>query len=1095
MKYMKPNLSYHKSVELFNLRAFHSHHPQIGYESHSQRVVDYAKGIPLVLVALGAFLHSKTTKEWDSALTKLKKSPNEDILEVFRLSYDALNDEEKEMFLDIAFFLKGEIEEHVITLLENFGYHARIGLKTLVDSTLINLDGVTVRMHDLIQEMGYEIVRQECTKEPERRSRLCDLKEVYHVLKNNKGTDAIEGIVLDLSKIRHLHLSTDTFKKMPNLRFLKFYSPTDRRSCKVDLSFGLESLPEQLRYLQWDDYPLESLPSSFCPEKLVELRMVNSHVKKLWDGVQDFVNLKRINLVGCKQLTELPDFSKAQNLESMYLTSCESLCYVHPSILCLQRLVILGLDKCIKVKKLHGENPLKSLKEIYLNWCFSLTEFSLSSEEMARLELETTRIEILDSSIGHLSKLRQFSLNGSRLKSLPINELCCLRSLEELCLYNCEQVIDKMKLHDLFDALRFLQKLCLDGCRNLTELPDNIKHLLGLKVLSLKNCERLQSLPELPPSIEEIDATNCSSLETLVLTSQMGSSLLPEEGMMALIPYSSTGYLTKLRKLRLNVSSLKNFSIEQLCCLRSLKELSLFDCGEVIDKSKLRMLFDALSSLVDLYLKGCSNLNELPDNFSTLSSLYVLGLDGSNVEYLPSSIKYLWKLDYIYLTNCRTLRSLPELPPFTKYVKATNCSSLEVAFPLTASRPRRKYLVESLFFENCLKLEELSLSCIEEYANLSLKRVAYLNRIGAFCYPGSKIPEAEWFRYDQTTKASSFVTIELTSAVNNLIGFVFCSVLSPFMSKSNCQSYLKCQIYFEDGEQVKGKGDDMRIAKLNSHHVFMWYDPIYSVGILNELIEREDDQGSKANPKLSFEFSAVTYDENYKITKHDGLIEACGVCPIYASEYHNFLQQIELGSNMGGQKVGGHGNNDEHALCGIMEYASLSSKKAIYDNFERSVVSFPKPTIPKWFINRSSSPSSSIFVSVIPDFDGLLGFIFCFFIPQFSSKEKDWSHSGCRCRWGETINEEEGTILDRGFEGPRGWHYSMIELNSDNVFLWYDPLFCELIIEGVRRKRGNDEGTGNYNPRLSFQFEFGDGLIKECGVRPYTPQNITISFN
>ncbi|XP_054782077.1 disease resistance protein RUN1-like [Prosopis cineraria] len=1076
-------LSGHKSAELLNLKAFDKYHPKIGYEFLSKRVVDYAKGIPLVLVVLGSFLRSKSPKEWDSALSKLKKSPNEDIFEVLKLSFNGLNHEEKEMFLDIAFFLKGETEDYVITILESYDFHARIGLKTLVDSTLISVEDGNVYMHNLIQEMAYEIVHQECIKEPGRRSRLHDPKEVYYVLKNNTGTDAIEGIVLDLSKLSHLTLSPDTFKKMPKLRFLKFYSPKDRRSCKVNLSSGLESLSEQLRYLQWDGYPLESLPSTFCPEKLVELCMQNSHIKKLWDGVQDFVNLRRINLARCKQLIELPDFSKAHNLESVNLSSCESLCYVHPSILALQRLVTLDLNRCIKLKNLHSEIHLQSLRRLYVSWCFSLTEFSLSSHEIASLELETTRIEILDSSIGHLSNLKQFRLNCSRLKNLPINELCCLRSLEELGLFNCEQAIDKVKLHILFDALRLLEILCLDGCQKLTELPDNIKHLSGLKALSLKNCERLQSLPELPPSIEELDATNCPSLEALVLISEMESSTSPEEGMMALTPYSSTGYLSKLRKLRLNVSSLKNFSIEQLCCLRSLKELSLFDCGEVIDKSKLRMLFDALSSLVDLYLEGCSDLDELPDNLSSLSLLYLLGLEGSNVKYLASSIKHLPRLDYIYLTNCRTLRSLPELPPFTRYVKATNCSSLQAVSLLKNPRQRQKYLVESLFLENCLKLEHHSLSRIEEHACLSLKRGAYLNRTGAFCFPGSQIPE--WVRYSQTIKASSFITIELSSVANNLVGFVFCSVLPQFTSKPNCQSYLKCQMQLEDGERVDNISDDMRITNLNSHHVFLWYDPIHSVCLLRELIQREEDQGIKGNSKLSFEFSVVSYDENYEITEHDGLIEECGVCPIYASEYHNFLQQMEFGLELGGQERSGH-DNDQDSQSGIMEYASSCLKQAIYDNLERSMISFPKTTIPKWFTYHNSTEYSSISVSIAPNLDDLLGFIFCFVIPQFCSKEKDQSHSGCRCRWPspDTFHTERVSTVDRGFEGPRGWHYSMTRLNSDNSFLWYDPLFCELIIEEVRRKRGIDERTSNYNPTLSFEFEFGDRLIKECGVRP-----------
>ncbi|KAI9119709.1 hypothetical protein K1719_009098 [Acacia pycnantha] len=1038
-------LSNHKSVELFNLRAFHSYQPKTGYESLSQSIVHYAQGVPLVLALLGSSLRSKTPNEWESALAKLKKIPNEDIL-------------------------KGEEKEYVITLLESFGFHARIGLETLVDRTLVTIDDSQVRMHDLIKEMGYEIVRQQCIKEPGRRSRLCDPEDVHHVLKNNTGTAAIEGIVLDLSKIRRVHLSIDTFKKMPNLRFIKFYSLKNRRSCKVDLPFGLESLSGQLRYLHWDGYPLECLPSTFCPEKLVELCMPDSQVKKLWDGVQDFVNLGRINLAGCKQLIELPDFSKAHNLKSVDLESCVSLCDVHPSILSLQRLVSLNLEKCIKIKKLRGEIPLKSLVNIHLNWCFSLTEFSLSSKEIAKLELGTSRIEILDSSIRDLSKLKQFSLNGSRLKSLPINELCCLRSLEELQLSYCEQVIDKLKLHILFDALRSLRKLHLDECPNLTELPNNIKHLSGLKVISLKNCDRLQYIPELPPSIEELDATNCPSLETITLNIEKVYSLSPEEGMMTLAPYSSIGYLVKLRKLRLNVSSLMNFSIEQLCPLKSLKELTLLDCGPVVFNSKLHKLFDALRSLVDLYLEGCSNLLKVPDNISSLSSLYLLGLVGSNVEYLPSGIKHLLKLDYIYLTNCRRLRSLPELPPFTRYVKATNCSSLEVAFPLATSRPRWKYLVESLFLENCLKLEH-SLSCIEEYAYLSLKRAAYLNRIGAFCYPGRKIPK--WVRCNQATKGSSSITIKLSSAVNNLLGFVFCCVLPQFKSKPNCQSYLTCQIYFEDGVEAKDKGDDIRIIELNSHHVFLWYDPIYSVCILRELIEREDDRGSFCNPKLSFEFSIVCYDENYHTAKHD-LIEACEVCPIYASEYQNFLQQMEFELDLGSQKKSGF-DNDEHSLRGIMEYASFSLKQ-VYGNFETCISSLEILNKPVGFLDKTTDSHSVYFQ--LPFSDDLLGFIFCFVIPQFSSKEKDRSHSSCQCRWLYDSDVETGEFSRHVLEGPRGWHYSMTKLNSDNFFQWYDPLFCEFILDQARRKRVKDEGL------LSFEFEFGDCLIKEGGIHP-----------
>jgi hypothetical protein len=40
-------------------------------------------------------------------------------------------------------------------------------------------------MHDILQEMAYSIVREE-SKNPGKRSRLCDHEDIYHVLKKKK---------------------------------------------------------------------------------------------------------------------------------------------------------------------------------------------------------------------------------------------------------------------------------------------------------------------------------------------------------------------------------------------------------------------------------------------------------------------------------------------------------------------------------------------------------------------------------------------------------------------------------------------------------------------------------------------------------------------------------------------------------------------------------------------------------------------------------------------------------------------------------------------------------------------------------------------
>lgn len=93
---------------------------------------------------------------------------------------------------------------------------------------------------------------------------------------------------MDLSKIEDLHLSFNSFRKMSNIRFLKFYFGGEWSGrCKIYLPMnGLETLSDKLRYLQWHGYCLESLPSTFSAKFLVELVMPYSNLQKLWDGVQ-----------------------------------------------------------------------------------------------------------------------------------------------------------------------------------------------------------------------------------------------------------------------------------------------------------------------------------------------------------------------------------------------------------------------------------------------------------------------------------------------------------------------------------------------------------------------------------------------------------------------------------------------------------------------------------------------------------------------------------------------------------------------------------------------------------------------------------------
>ena len=182
--YKAKQLTYNDALQLFSLNAFKQNLPKESYGDLSNCMVDYAKALPLALKVLGTSLFNKTIGEWKCTLHKLKRKPNMEIQNVLRISFDGLDDMEKEIFLDIACFFNGQNEDFVTKILDECNFYGNIGIRVLSDRCLITLVDGAVHMHDLLQEMGLEIVRQEWPREPGKWSRLWEPEDIYGVICN-----------------------------------------------------------------------------------------------------------------------------------------------------------------------------------------------------------------------------------------------------------------------------------------------------------------------------------------------------------------------------------------------------------------------------------------------------------------------------------------------------------------------------------------------------------------------------------------------------------------------------------------------------------------------------------------------------------------------------------------------------------------------------------------------------------------------------------------------------------------------------------------------------------------------------------------------
>nr|XP_011464843.1 PREDICTED: TMV resistance protein N-like [Fragaria vesca subsp. vesca] len=176
-----------EALQLFFQHAFRKGYPEQSYRDLSNQVVKYAKGLPLALKVLGSFLHGRDIPAWESALAKLRKVGDAEIFEALKISYDGLDDHEKNIFLDIACFHIGYNKHKVMQLLDTCVFAATIGIDVLAKRSLLTIsDAGILEMHDLLREMGLEIVRRESPDEPGKRSRLCLEDDVIRVLEKNR---------------------------------------------------------------------------------------------------------------------------------------------------------------------------------------------------------------------------------------------------------------------------------------------------------------------------------------------------------------------------------------------------------------------------------------------------------------------------------------------------------------------------------------------------------------------------------------------------------------------------------------------------------------------------------------------------------------------------------------------------------------------------------------------------------------------------------------------------------------------------------------------------------------------------------------------
>lgn len=357
--------------------------------------------------------------------------------------------------------------------------------------------------------------------------------------------------VLDLNYCFNLKMFPEVERNMNHLK-------------KLDLtSTGIRELPASIEHLSSVENlqlhscnQLVSLPSSiwrFRNLKISECEKLGSLPEIHWNS-----NCTRELIIKLVSIKELPtSIGNLTSLNFLEICNCKTISSLSSSIWRLTSLTNLKLLDCRKLKNLPGipnainhlsghglqllltlEQPtiyehLDLLRIIDMNWCSCISSlphniWMLKSLRILRISY-CSGLEYLPENLGHLEHLEELLADGTGILRLP-SSVARLNKLEVLSFRKKFVIGPKVQYSlsmlnlpdDVFGSLGSLGsvvKLNLSG-NGFCNLPETMNQLFCLEYLDITFCQRLEALPELPPSIKELyvdEHLALRSMEDLVI--------------------------------------------------------------------------------------------------------------------------------------------------------------------------------------------------------------------------------------------------------------------------------------------------------------------------------------------------------------------------------------------------------------------------------------------------------------------------------------------------------------------------------------------------------------------------------------------------
>ncbi|KAL3727492.1 hypothetical protein ACJRO7_032254 [Eucalyptus globulus] len=740
LRYELTCLDPNQSLQLFSKYAFRRESPTDDYISQSMRAVRIAGGLPLAIEVIGSLLSYKNKEDWDDTLNMLESVPHDEVRKKLKISYDALNNLQKRIFLYIACHFIGCCKDIVVYFWDASKPFLEAALEVLQNMSLIKIGKDKILwMHDQLRDLGREIVCQESKMNMEKQRLVWNPEDGLNLLKIHEEKKEVEALHLKFDDERRF--TYKDFKSLPNLTFLEVDDLKENFCAKKMLlwpkwlSYALptnvfernSNLLPRLRWLSWHNIPPTFKIANFSIENLIILDLSRSEITHNWKGwrhMKVIKNLKVLNLANCQRLKRTPNFVAHSNLEHLILSNCESLIKIDRSIYQLKCLIFLDVSDC---------GSLQRLPETIGNL-----------DSLTKLHISDTSIKEVPDSIGMLKNLKVMKMRnhhqstskgGPGVHALPrLPESLIKLELEEWRGDTFPNLSNLTNLKVL--RLRFDPPNCDGKSYGLLEEPiprwiGNLSKLESLELIFSKWTASSTNLslpphpcrlPRLPSSLSSLYLIHCNSLCSMDLSNLRKLSSLRIWN-SAIAEIEGLGCLENLRVLILD--RIRQLAmLPDLSKLNKLRYMGVNDCGNLVEiQGELPRFLDQLQ------IYNCDSLQEFPDVFNLMGKTNVymnirnqmfayfdegggwLQLDGFKQMQIPD-LSNLDRMKDLSIERFHDLVEIPgELPQSLETLYIGRCESLQKLPDLSSLKGLREVTIR-----HCGKLavEEISRLCSEK---------------------------------------------------------------------------------------------------------------------------------------------------------------------------------------------------------------------------------------------------------------------------------------------------------------------------------------------------------------------------------------------